>query len=212
MIKFAKYIKSTWCTVWCVFKYLQATWVKHTHTRPQNICFPDEESTVLALNPYYRKKNKTKQILIQKLTLKWHLLWIIAGCWPVCIKALWNGADVSQWPSNLICRGGKKKQQERRWPDAGGGGGLGMFSRGWWAWKPEDPGYLLLLAAPRTKRGLNTFFFFPVWLQTMRGFESTHDSHGNWFQVPTIKWNWCFFFKKNGSKLKHTGSVERDHF
>lgn len=93
-----------------------------------------------------------------------------------------------------------------------GGGGLGMFSRGWWAWKPEDPGYLLLLAAPRTKRGLNTFFFFPVWLQTMRGFESTHDSHGNWFQVPTIKWNWCFFFLKNGSKLKHTGSVERDHF
>lgn len=132
MIKFAKYIKSTWCTVWCVFKYLQATWVKHTHTRPQNICFPDEESTVLALNPYYRKKqNKTKQILIQKLTLKWHLLWIIAGCWPVCIKALWNGADVSQWPSNLICRGGKKNSRS----DAGrtleeGGGDWGCSAGG----------------------------------------------------------------------------------
>lgn len=25
--------------------------------------------------------------------------------------------------------------------------------------KPEDPGYLLLLAAPWTKRGLSTFFF-----------------------------------------------------
>lgn len=26
--------------------------------------------------------------------------------------------------------------------------------------KPEDPGYLLLLAAPQTMRGLNTFFLF----------------------------------------------------
>lgn len=26
--------------------------------------------------------------------------------------------------------------------------------------KPEDPGYLLLLAATRTKKGLNTFFLF----------------------------------------------------
>lgn len=167
------------CNV-CSNIYRQHGW--NIHTRPQNICFPYEESAALALNPYYRGK---KQILIQKLTLKWHLLWIIAGCWPVCIKALWNRADISQWPSNLICRGGKTAGATL----AGRWGKLGIFSRGWWAWKPEDPGYLLLLAAPRTKRGLNTFFFFPVWLQTMRGFESTHDSHGNWFQVPTIKWN-----------------------
>lgn len=30
VITFAKYMKSTWCTVQCVIKYLQATWVKHT--------------------------------------------------------------------------------------------------------------------------------------------------------------------------------------
>lgn len=53
--------------------------------------------------------------------------------------------------------------------------------------KPEDPGYLLLLAAPRTKRGLNTFFLFDC--KQKRGFESTHDSHGNGFRVPTIVWH-----------------------
>lgn len=37
-------------------------------------------------------------------------------------------------------------------------GGNGIFSRGCEREKPEDPGYLLLLAAPWTKRGLNTFF------------------------------------------------------
>lgn len=80
--------------------------------------------------------------------------------------------------------------------------------------KPEDPGYLLLLAAPQTKRGLNAFFPPPpVWLQTMRGFESTHDSHGNGFWVPTIMWNASFFLFFKGGKsnaknenIKHKGS------
>lgn len=104
---------------------------------------------------------KTKLIWIQKLTLKWHLLWIIAGCWPVYIKALWNSDDISQWPSSLICRGGK--QQERRWVKTGD------IEQG--------------LAGVKNLRILATCCFwqhrgqregstlFSVWLQTMRGFK-----------------------------------------
>lgn len=40
----------------------------------------------------------------------------------------------------------------RRWGKWGYSAGVGECE------KPEDPDYLLLLAAPRTKRGLNTFF------------------------------------------------------
>ena len=58
---------------------------------------------------------------------------------------------------NAICRGGE--QRERRW--SGAEGGIWGYSAGVWASvkKPEDPGYLLLLAAPRTKeRGLDAAF------------------------------------------------------
>lgn len=53
----------------------------------------------------------------------------------------------------------------QRWETAGatlvsrwGGGDRGYSAGVGEREKPEDPGYLLLLAAPWTKRGLNTFF------------------------------------------------------
>lgn len=92
-------------------------------------------------------------------------------------------SDLQRWKT----AGASDAGQAPRWK-------RGIFNRGRWAWKkPEDPGYLLLLAAPQTKRGLNTFF--PVWLQTMRGFEAVHDSHGNGFWVPTIM---CISFLGGG--------------
>lgn len=39
----------------------------------------------------------------------------------------------------------------------------------------------------RTKRGLNTY---SVRLQTMRGFQSTHDTHGNGLEVPNTTWKY----------------------
>lgn len=39
----------------------------------------------------------------------------------------------------------------------------------------------------RTKRGLNTY---SVRLQTTRGFQSTHDTHGNGLEVPNTTWNY----------------------
>ncbi len=45
------------------------------------------------------------------------------------LAGTYKSSDISQWPSNLICRGGK--QQERHWS----GWIVGIFSRGWRVWK-----------------------------------------------------------------------------
>lgn len=85
------------------------------------------------------------------------------------IKALWNSTDISQWPSNLICRGGEQQEQHRSDTGREWGYSAGVGERE----KPEDPSYLLLLAAARTKKGLNTFFVCLIanndWFKSTQG-------------------------------------------
>lgn len=131
-------------------------------------------------------------IFIYKFTPEWHLLWTTGGCWLVYqsfVKQCWHFTMTIQ--SDL-----------QRWKTAGAAlGEMRTFQQGFTkSEKPEDPGYLLLLAAPWTKRGLSTF---SVWLQTMRGFKSTHKSHGNQFQVLAVMWNFGKQVKiKTHTKMK----------
>lgn len=72
------------------------------------------------------------------------------------LASIYQSADISQWPWNLICRGGK--QQERRWP--GAEGKAGIFSRALWVWKTWGSWLPAASGSTWTKRGINTFFFF----------------------------------------------------
>lgn len=155
-------------------KYLQATWVKHRTRGHRNSASNRSLKMVLALE------------LLQKTPLSSHLNDIYFGLLQdvgrytskLCETVLTFHNDLPIWSAEV-----KNSRSERRW--SGAEVETGDFQQGSVSVKkPEDPGYLLLLAAPQTKRGLNTFF--PVWLQTMRGFEAVHDSHGNRFWVPTI--------------------------
>lgn len=172
VIKLAKYIKSTWCTVWCVSIYRQHGWNRTRGHR--NSASNRSLKMVLALE------------LLQKTPLSSHLNDIYFGLLQdvgrytskLCETVLTFHNDLPIWSAEV-----KNSRSEQRWSVAEVE--TGDFQQGSVSVKkPEDPGYLLLLAAPQTKRGLNTFF--PVWLQTMRGFEAVHDSHGNGFWVPTI--------------------------
>lgn len=155
-------------------KYLQATWVKHRTRGHRNSASNRSLKMVLALE------------LLQKTPLSSHLNDIYFGLLQdvgrytskLCETVLTFHNDLPIWSAEV-----KNSRSEQRW--SGAEVETGDFQQGSVSVKkPEDPGYLLLLAAPQTKRGLNTFF--PVWLQTMRGFEAVHDSHGNGFWVPTI--------------------------
>lgn len=181
VIKLAKYIKSTWCTVWCVSIYRQHGWNRTRGHR--NSASNRSLKMVLALE------------LLQKTPLSSHLNDIYFGLLQdvgrytskLCETVLTFHNDLPIWSAEV-----KNSRSEQRW--SGAEVETGDFQQGSVSVKkPEDPGYLLLLAAPQTKRGLNTFF--PVWLQTMRGFEAVHDSHGNGFWVPTIM---CISFLEGG--------------
>lgn len=157
-------------------KYLQATWVKHRTRGHRNSASNRSLKMVLALE------------LLQKTPLSSHLNDIYFGLLQdvgrytskLCETVLTFHNDLPIWSAEV-----KNSRSEVE---------TGDFQQGSVSVKkPEDPGYLLLLAAPQTKRGLNTFF--PVWLQTMRGFEAVHDSHGNGFWVPTIM---CISFLEGG--------------
>lgn len=164
-------------------KYLQATWVKHRTRGHRNSASNRSLKMVLALE------------LLQKTPLSSHLNDIYFGLLQdvgrytskLCETVLTFHNDLPIWSAEV-----KNSRSEQRW--SGAEVETGDFQQGSVSVKkPEDPGYLLLLAAPQTKRGLNTFF--PVWLQTMRGFEAVHDSHGNGFWVPTIM---CISFLGRG--------------
>lgn len=94
----------------------------------------------------------------------------------LCGAALTFHVDLPVWS---VWRWEKRRERAAGW------------GRGRRVWrKPEDPGYLLLLAAPRTKRRLHTSFFFfllpspcSVWLQTMGGFESARKQP--WQRIPS---------------------------
>lgn len=97
-------------------------------------------------------------------------------------------SDLQRWKT----AGASDAGQAPRWK-------RGIFNRGWWAWKN-----LRILATccfwqHRRQREGSTLFF-PVWLQTMRGFEAAHDSHGNGFRVPTIMY---ISFLEGGVKNDH---------
>lgn len=103
-------------------------------------------------------------------------------------------------PLDPLCRGGN--QQE--WRCSGSGGKLGIFSRG-----SASVKNLRILATccfwqRHGQRGGSTLF--SIWLQTKRGFGSTHDSHGNGFWEPTIMW-WKGFLQ---NKHKPENITKRD--
>lgn len=157
-IKFAKYIRAPGVE-YNVFKYLQATWVKYTQEATEYLLSTETQWGEQSLENWHcvspnvkPSKQKIKLILIHRLTLKWHLLWIIAGCWPAYIKAVTFHNDLRIWSAEV--ENSRSDAGQALWGEWGCSAGLGECE------KPEDPGYLLLLAAPRTKRGLNTFFLF----------------------------------------------------
>lgn len=93
-----------------------------------------------------------------------------------------KSAQTSQWPSNATIGAG----------EPAGTMALSCFCewghrawKTWGSWLPAASG------SSRTKTEINTSFF-TLRLQTMKGFESTGDSHGNGFGVATIMCTWDF--------------------
>lgn len=129
-------------------KYLQATWVKHRTRGHRNSASNRSLKMVLALE------------LLQKTPLSSHLNDIYFGLlqdvgWytsKLCETVLTFHNDLPIRSAEV-----KNSRSEQRW--SGAEVETGDFQQGSVSVKkPEDPGYLLLLAAPQTKRGLNTFF------------------------------------------------------
>lgn len=145
-------------SVMCVFKYLQATWVKSTQEATEYSAQWGEQSLdarhSVRPNAGRKKKTKKQHFLIYMPALQWHLL--IAGCLAVnqsFVKRRWHftmtfKSDVQRWKTAGATLIGRWRETWEIQP------GLGERE------KPEDPGYLLLLAVRRTKGRAPHFSFF----------------------------------------------------
>lgn len=122
VIKLAKYIKSTWCTVWCVSIYRQHGWNRTRGHR--NSASNRSLKMVLALE------------LLQKTPLSSHLNDIYFGLLQdvgrytskLCETVLTFHNDLPIWSAEV-----KNSRSEQRW--SGAEVETGDFQQGSWAWK-----------------------------------------------------------------------------
>lgn len=165
-IEIAKYIESTWCRVY-VFKYLQATWVDYAQEEATQKLLPTgAQRGKPSVENWHWVSPRVKPLLqktevICKLTLKWHLLWIMQDDGRRVSKLTFHN-DLRIWSAEV-----ENSRSDAGQPLEGesGDGQQGSVS----VKKPEDPGYLLLLAAPRTKERTQHFFFYSCLIANNEG-------------------------------------------
>lgn len=166
-------------------KYLQATWVKHRTRGHRNSASNRSLKMVLALE------------LLQKTPLSSHLNDIYFGLLQdvgrytskLCETVLTFHNDLPIWSAEV-----KNSRSEQRW--SGAEVETGDFQQGSVSVKkPEDPGYLLLLAAPQTKRAQH---FFPCLIANNEGIWSR--SRQPWQRILSANHHVHFFFRRRSHK------------